>query len=156
MRSVTRLGICQTFSGVTAKDQNPRMQTFETLTYETRDRKAYITLNRPERLNAINGAMPGEIRRRGRRANDDPDVHVIVLQGAGRAFCAGYDLKLYAEEGDRHPGAGLGPDQGLPLDEAQHRRLHQPVPIAQADDLPRCRATPSPAAATSRCAATWS
>jgi enoyl-CoA hydratase len=72
---------------------------FATLTYETRDRKAYITLNRPERLNAIDERMPAEIRGAVERANDDDQVHVIVLQGAGRAFCAGYDLKRFAETG---------------------------------------------------------
>jgi enoyl-CoA hydratase len=72
---------------------------FTALRYETRARKAYITLDRPERLNAIDGAMPSEIRRAVERANDDPGVHVIVLGGAGRSFCAGYDLKAYAETG---------------------------------------------------------
>jgi enoyl-CoA hydratase len=71
--------------------------TYGTLTYGKVDRIARITLNRPERLNAINDAMPGEIRRAVEQANGDDDVHVIVLQGAGRAFCAGYDLKAYAE-----------------------------------------------------------
>ena len=75
-------------------------QTFEALTYETRDRKAYITLNRPERLNAINAAMSQELPTAVAAADDDPDVHVIVLQGAGDAFCAGYDLKVYAEQAD--------------------------------------------------------
>ena len=74
------------------------MTTFTTLLYETRDRKAYITLNRPERLNAIDDAMPGELRRAVELANDDANVHVIILRGAGRAFCAGYDLKAFAEE----------------------------------------------------------
>ena len=68
--------------------------------YETRDRKAYLTLNRPERLNAITHEMARAIRANVERANDDPDVHVIVLQGAGRAFCSGYDLTLYAEGGE--------------------------------------------------------
>ena len=71
--------------------------TYSTLTYAKDDRIARITLNRPERLNAINEAMPGEIRRAVEQANADDAVHVIVLQGAGRAFCAGYDLKAYAE-----------------------------------------------------------
>jgi enoyl-CoA hydratase len=70
---------------------------YTTLKYERRDRVARITLNRPERLNAISEAMPGEIRRAIEEANADDAVHVIVLQGAGRAFCAGYDLKQYAE-----------------------------------------------------------
>ena len=61
---------------------------------------ATITLDRPERLNAIDDAMPGEIRAAVEAANADERVHVIVLQGAGAAFCAGYDLKHYAE-GDR-------------------------------------------------------
>jgi enoyl-CoA hydratase len=71
--------------------------TFETLTYETEGRIARLTLNRPERLNAISAEMPGEIRRAVEHANDDDGVHVIVVRGAGRAFCAGYDLKDFAE-----------------------------------------------------------
>jgi enoyl-CoA hydratase len=70
---------------------------FETLSYARADRVATITLNRPERLNAISRTMPTEIRSAVERANADDLVHVIVLQGAGRAFCAGYDLKAYAE-----------------------------------------------------------
>jgi enoyl-CoA hydratase len=73
------------------------MTDFSTLIYETREAKAYITLNRPERLNAINDDMPHEINAAVERANTDDKVRVILLQGAGRAFCAGYDLKLYAE-----------------------------------------------------------
>ncbi len=72
-------------------------QPFTTVRYETADRKAYITLNRPERLNAINREMPGEIAAAVDRANQDRDVRVIILQGEGRAFCAGYDLKEFAE-----------------------------------------------------------
>jgi enoyl-CoA hydratase len=68
-----------------------------TLTYEVRDATAYVTLDRPERLNAIDDVMPGEIRAAVERANADDAVRVIVVQGAGRAFCAGYDLKLFAE-----------------------------------------------------------
>ena len=71
--------------------------TYTTLQYERQGRLARITLNRPERLNAINAAMPGEIRRAVEQANADDAVHVIVLAGAGRAFCAGYDLKEFAE-----------------------------------------------------------
>jgi len=70
---------------------------FSTLLYDVRDAKAYLTLNRPDRLNAINDEMPGEIRAAVEAANSDDDVRVIVVQGAGRAFCAGYDLKEFAE-----------------------------------------------------------
>lgn len=65
--------------------------------YERDGRIGRITLNRPERLNAIDGEMPGALRAAVEEANRDAGVHVIVLAGAGRAFCAGYDLKLYAE-----------------------------------------------------------
>ena len=71
---------------------------YTTLKYAVRGRIARITLNRPQRLNAINRRMPGEIRRAVQAANDDDRVHVIVLAGAGRAFCAGYDLKEFAEK----------------------------------------------------------
>jgi len=70
---------------------------FTTLELAVDGRIARITLNRPERLNAIDDAMPGEIRRAVEAANLDERVHVIVLAGAGKAFCAGYDLKHYAE-----------------------------------------------------------
>jgi len=68
-----------------------------TIDYRTDGRIARIVLNRPDRLNAINDEMPAEIRHCVEQAEADDDVHVIVLEGAGRAFCAGYDLKHYAE-----------------------------------------------------------
>jgi enoyl-CoA hydratase len=76
--------------------EEPEMS-FSTLLYEKDHRIARITLNRPERLNAIDERMPGEIRRAVEQANADDDVHVIVLAGAGRAFSSGYDLKSFAE-----------------------------------------------------------
>ncbi len=82
---------------------HPRLQSrpadhvYSTLTLVVDGRIATITLNRPERLNAINDDMPGEIRQAVEAANADDRVHVIVLRGAGKAFCAGYDLKEYAE-----------------------------------------------------------
>ncbi|UCE30588.1 MAG: crotonase/enoyl-CoA hydratase family protein [Burkholderiales bacterium] len=66
-------------------------------------RIARITLNRPGRLNAIDASMPGEIRAAVEAANADEDVHVIVLQGAGRAFCAGYDLQEFGQGTAEHP-----------------------------------------------------
>ena len=65
---------------------------FRTVRYEVDGRLGRITLNRPERLNAINREMPGEIQAAVARANEDRSVHVLVLRGAGRAFCSGYDL----------------------------------------------------------------
>lgn len=65
--------------------------------YERDGRVARITLNRPEQLNAIHETTPDLLRAAVERANQDDDVHVILLSGTGRAFCAGYDLKEYAE-----------------------------------------------------------
>ena len=62
------------------------MSDFKHLTYAAKDRIATITLNRPDRLNAITRGMPAEIRAAVERANDDNDVHCIVLTGAGRSF----------------------------------------------------------------------
>ena len=76
-------------------------QDFETLRYRVADRKAYLTLNRPERLNAITSEMASELAAAVDRANQDTAVHVIILSGAGRAFSAGYDLKRYAEGGEQ-------------------------------------------------------
>ena len=66
-------------------------------------RIARLTLNRPERLNAISQDTPGEIRRAVALANDCDAIHVIVVQGAGPAFCAGYDIGLFGEAMEDHP-----------------------------------------------------
>jgi len=58
---------------------------------------AYLTLNRPSRLNAIDSHMPNAIRSAVKRANADPTVHCIVLKGAGSGFCGGYDLEIFAQ-----------------------------------------------------------
>ncbi len=76
-----------------------------TVLYERDGRVGRITLNRPERLNAIDDAMPRALRDAVARANADDEVRVIVLAGAGRAFCTGYDLKLYAEKPGPNPGS---------------------------------------------------
>jgi enoyl-CoA hydratase len=69
----------------------------ETLIYEVDDRVARITLDRPERANAITLDMPRELADSVERANLDPEVHVIALSGEGKGFCGGYDLVEYAE-----------------------------------------------------------
>ena len=60
-------------------------------------RIARLKLNRPEKLNAISNSMPADIRRAVEWAEANDDVHVIIVEGEGRAFCAGYDLNEYAE-----------------------------------------------------------
>ena len=67
------------------------------VTYEKDSRIARITLNRPDVMNAINDELPAQLAEAVARADADPDVHVMILAGAGKAFCAGYDLTFYAE-----------------------------------------------------------
>ena len=77
-----------------------------TVLYESSSRVATLTLNRPERLNAITPALITDLRAALERAWADDDVHAIRLRGAGRGFCAGYDIGWGAEmmqdaEGDK-------------------------------------------------------
>ena len=65
---------------------------FETALYDVADAVATITLNRPESLNTIVPPMPEEVEAAVERAVRDEAVKVIVLRGAGRSFCAGYDF----------------------------------------------------------------
>ncbi len=65
---------------------------YQTILYEKKDRIATITLNRPEKFNTIRPPMPEEIEKAVMEANADPKIHVIILQGAGKAFCAGFDF----------------------------------------------------------------
>lgn len=66
-------------------------------------RIARLLLNRPERLNAITDDTPREIRAAVDWANAQSDIHVIVVEGAGKGFCGGYDLAGSAESHIEHP-----------------------------------------------------
>jgi len=65
---------------------------YQHILYEARDAIATITLNRPERMNAWTPIMERDVRNAMEAARDDDKVRVIVLTGAGRAFCAGADM----------------------------------------------------------------
>jgi methylglutaconyl-CoA hydratase len=74
--------------------------------YEVRGDAAWITLNQPERRNALGADLVDRLGTRLATALADPEVRTVVLTGAGAAFCAGADLKsggLAAGEGEEHP-----------------------------------------------------
>lgn len=82
------------------------MPSFSTLQIEpdpAHPRVARLLLNRPERLNAINDEMPREIRAAVDWANATDEIHVIVVEGAGKGFCGGYDLSQFGEGRIDHP-----------------------------------------------------
>ena len=78
-----------------------------TVSYEVSEGVATLTLRRPERLNAMNSVMRGEIVEAFQHFDADPHAHVAILTGEGRAFCAGADLK---EMADTRFGAPAGAD----------------------------------------------
>jgi enoyl-CoA hydratase len=88
------------------------------VTYEKDGRIGRITLNRPDVMNAISLEMPGQIAAAVAEAEADPEVHVMVLSGAGAAFCAGYDLTAFAEAPGGNPGV-----QEMPWDPMQDYRF---------------------------------
>jgi enoyl-CoA hydratase len=82
------------------------MPAFSTLSIELcpgNERVARLLLNRPERFNAINDDTPREIRAAVEWAESNRDVHVVIVEGAGKGFCGGYDLTHYAENEVDHP-----------------------------------------------------
>jgi enoyl-CoA hydratase len=97
-----------------------------TLTYEVDGRVARITLDRPERGNAITQEMPRELAAAVERADLDPAVHVIALAGNGKGFCGGYDLVQSAERGTEAFGSADAGGEGSPLDPATIAANHDP------------------------------
>ncbi len=68
------------------------MSDYTAITYEIKNAAAHITLNRPEKRNALNEAVISELKQALRAAEADADVRAVVIRGAGKDFCAGADL----------------------------------------------------------------
>jgi enoyl-CoA hydratase len=81
----------------------------ETVLYEVERGRARITLNRPEKRNALSFEVLGRLHDLLWDADDDRDVHAVVLRGAGPSFCAGYDM---SGAGDRQRAAAAVDDAG--------------------------------------------
>ena len=77
--------------------------TYECLIYEVKDAVATLTLNRPDRLNALGGTLRDDLHDAITRSAADPEVRVMIITGAGKGFCAGGDVKAMneAKEGRR-------------------------------------------------------
>lgn len=70
---------------------------YQDITYEAGNGRAWITLNRPHRVNSMTELMAEEIAQALFEADDDTSVHSIILRGAGTSFCSGYDLDAYGD-----------------------------------------------------------
>jgi enoyl-CoA hydratase/carnithine racemase len=78
---------------------------FQNIDYERREAIAYITLNRPEKLNAINGPMLADFQEAMDVVEADPEVRVVIITGAGRAFSAGFDITPDPDAPHPHKGS---------------------------------------------------
>lgn len=120
------------------------MSEFESILYEVEDGRARITLNRPEKLNALTLKLQSELNEALWEADNNMDVHCVILRGAGRAFSAGYDLtgadrdvpiSRIQSDGNSYRGGSSIDDDAWQLERAQRYRMaifdmHKPV-IAQ-------------------------
>ncbi|HXQ12304.1 MAG TPA: enoyl-CoA hydratase-related protein [Caulobacteraceae bacterium] len=84
---------------------------YEAILYDKHEHVAVLTLNRPERLNAISGAVREEVHQAVQAAQDDDEVRALIITGEGRGFCSGADLS------GAPPAGGGEPSQNARLDE---------------------------------------
>ncbi|HSG87962.1 MAG TPA: enoyl-CoA hydratase/isomerase family protein [Pseudomonadales bacterium] len=101
--------------------------TYETLVVDHRDGVDWVTLNRPESLNAMNRTMMLELQHYFGELYTQHEVRVVVLRGAGRAFCAGLDLKQERAEGEAGPVNGLRVQRRVSEIVMRMRRAPQPI-----------------------------
>lgn len=101
---------------------------YETIVVDKRDGVDWLTLNRPDALNAITTAMVAELDDYFTRLVSDRDTRIVVMRGAGRAFCAGLDIKERSAEAEAPPfGAGFGFQGFLSGVYVKMRRCPQPI-----------------------------
>ena len=89
---------------------------YENIILEIEDQVAVVTLNRPDKLNAISPELHEEIMQACRQLGEDDGVRVVIWTGAGRGFCSGADLTAARPHGEHQPrsertmntAAGLG------------------------------------------------
>lgn len=74
------------------------MSEYETVQYEPHGHVVKLTMNRPEKRNALNDVLQRELLASFERARDDDDVRAVVLTGAGKGFCAGADLSAFQQK----------------------------------------------------------
>lgn len=109
---------------------------FEQIIYEQRGPTAIITLNRPEKRNALSGKMLGELAQALWDADERASVHSVILRAAGQHFCAGFDLGEYStREGDDYRGRAEIDDDIWAMSRGQRLRMtlfdmHKPVVAA--------------------------
>ncbi|EHB59134.1 Enoyl-CoA hydratase/isomerase [Mycolicibacterium rhodesiae JS60] len=108
---------------------------YEHILYEVEAGRARVTLNRPQRHNAITGQMTQEIEAALWTADDDTTVHSVILRGAGPSFCSGYDLDAYGDHSEKrgaHRGQADFDDRAWKLEQMQRplrvfHDMHKPV-----------------------------
>ena len=108
------------------------MSGFDSIEYEVADGRARITLNRPEKLNALSLKLQSELNEALWEADNDTAVHCVILRGAGRAFSAGYDLtgadgnvpvsRVQSDDNQYRGGRGID-DDAWQLERAQRYRM---------------------------------
>jgi 2-(1,2-epoxy-1,2-dihydrophenyl)acetyl-CoA isomerase len=86
---------------------------FKDITYEVNDGVGLVTLNKPEKLNAMTWGSWAELETALKRAEDDDATRCVVITGAGRGFCAGTDLTATETEADWHPRPFSGRDEQM-------------------------------------------
>ncbi len=96
-----------------SKAQTSRRTEFTTLKYEVDGAAATITLNRPEKRNAISSEMVKELLEALGIVESDSSVHVLILTGAGKAFCSGMDLETLQAISTQTPAENLGDSREL-------------------------------------------
>jgi len=108
------------------------MDSFEHILYEVEDGRARITLNRPEKMNALSNDLLHELHEALWEADDNKAVHAVIIRGAGRCFSAGYDLtgtpatqghsRVRSDDNEYRGGRSID-DDAWQLEKAQRYRM---------------------------------